>query len=131
MKRRAIGADVSDQISSILVQSAIDGEACRALVPGYDVAAKTGTTTLYDGSNLTIASTAAYGPVNLPPDQRFVVLLVLHGPRGNSVASFGSYTAAPAVHDILQLLFSYYHRRPNQGPIVQPATRCGTPLAAN
>ncbi|HWE63606.1 MAG TPA: hypothetical protein VHB98_17980, partial [Chloroflexota bacterium] len=81
----------------------------------------------------TIASTAAYGPINLPAEQRFVVLMVLNKPS----TQFGSETAAPAVHSILQLLFNYYHRLPNQpywqdqSPLVQPSALCAGPLPAN
>jgi cell division protein FtsI (penicillin-binding protein 3) len=138
VRRQVIQPEITDEVSNLLVKASIDGEACAALVPGYDVAAKTGTTTLYN-SNATIASTIAYGPVNMPPSQQFVVLVVLHKPSNQ----YGSETAAPLVHQILQLLFTYYHRQPNQpysssspywsngDPLLQPSTGCSSPLPAN
>jgi cell division protein FtsI/penicillin-binding protein 2 len=132
VQRQVIKPDISDVVTNILVHASVDGEACAALVPGYDVAAKTGTSTIYN-SNATIASTAAYGPVNMPPAKRFVVLVILNQPSN----PYGSETAAPAVHKILQLLFSYYHLQPNQpywqdgSLLVQSSTVCKSPLAAN
>src|SRR6185437_3813318 len=62
--RQAISSDTDAQMNDILVHQAINGEACKALVPGYDVAAKTGTASISMAGgyspNQTIASTAAY-----------------------------------------------------------------------
>lgn len=125
VKRQVISPDTAQVVSDILVHATINGEACEALVPGYDVAAKTGTTSLYNGSSATISSTAAYGPTNLPANQQFVVLVVLDQPNN----PYGSETAAPAVHTILQTLFSYYHLQPNQGDLIQPNKMCSGPLS--
>jgi len=127
VRRQVISANTSALITRVLVHSAIGGEACRALVPGYDVAAKTGTT-LIDPSdaNRTIASTAAYGPVGpgISLDQQVVVLITLNQPT----PIFGSLTAAPAMHDILSKLFNYYHL-PRSTDTVQPQQRCAKPLS--
>jgi cell division protein FtsI/penicillin-binding protein 2 len=127
VKDQVISADTSALVTNLLVNSVIGGEACRALVPGYDVAAKTGTTTISLNSPLTIASTLAFGPTNMPVNQQFVVLMELNTPTN----PYGSETAAPAVHTILQNLFNYYHRPPDQGTLIQPTTgRCVAPLSS-
>jgi cell division protein FtsI/penicillin-binding protein 2 len=121
--RQAISSDTDAQMNDILVHQAINGEACKALVPGYDVAAKTGTASISVAGgyspNQTIASTAAYAPAE---DPRFVVLVVLNKPS----TQWGSLTASPTVHDILQKLFDYYKVPPLSNPI-QPLTACPFP----
>src|SRR6185312_12298338 len=44
--RQVISSDTDTLMNSILVNQAINGEACEALVPGYNVAAKTGTASI-------------------------------------------------------------------------------------
>jgi cell division protein FtsI/penicillin-binding protein 2 len=106
----------------MLVQSAMGplgsyGEASCALVPGYQVAAKTGTAEIVEqgtgyktGPGSTIASTIAYAPAFHP---RFSVLVVIRKPRIDwSNSQWGSETAAPIVHDIFSDLFLHYHIAP-------------------
>jgi cell division protein FtsI/penicillin-binding protein 2 len=114
-------------MKQILVQQAVNGEACFALVPGYDIAAKTGTASISaaggyaDGQ--TYASTAAFGPVgDLDPNHQFVVLVVMKKPS----PQWGSLVAAPAVRQIFQQLFDYYKVPPAQDPY-QPSKRCAQP----
>lgn len=130
VQRRVVSVDTSNRITNTIVQSAIGGEACRALVPGYDIAAKTGTT-LLSALNITgptVASTIAYGPVNISePGKQFVVLVKLDRPSN----TYGSETAAPLAHDILSFLFNYYKIAPWQGYVSQPSHRCAQPLQLN
>jgi len=72
-------------MSQLLVKQAVGGEACKALVPGYDIAAKTGTASIPSlGGNYlpgtTIASTAAYGPVDNDPSHEYIVLVKVDKP---------------------------------------------------
>jgi cell division protein FtsI (penicillin-binding protein 3) len=106
---------------NLLVSQAVGGEACEALVPGYDIAAKTGTASIPSlGGNYlpssTIASTAAFGPVENDPSQQFVVLVKVDKPADQ----WGSETAAPVVRDIFRHLFQYYKMMPEANP-VQPS----------
>jgi cell division protein FtsI (penicillin-binding protein 3) len=117
---RAISQDTSSRIKDLLVQQAVGGEACQALVPGYDIAAKTGTASIpSEGGNYlpnsTIASTAAFGPVDNDLSQQFVVLVKVDKPA----VPWGSEVAAPVVRNIFEHLFEYYKILPATDP-VQP-----------
>jgi cell division protein FtsI/penicillin-binding protein 2 len=97
----------------MVVQSAIDGEAAKALIPGYNIAAKTGTAQIpgnggyQTGPGSTIASTVAYAPANHP---RVSVLVVVRQPYS---VPWGSEVAAPVVQNLLQSLFLYYRIPPS------------------
>ena len=121
--RQVISSDTDAQMNDILVHQAIGGEACLALVPGYDVAAKTGTASIPQfgtySPNQTIASTAAYAPYE---DPQFAILVKIDRPY----LQWGSETASPVVKDILQKLFDYYKIPPATNPI-QPTTACHGP----
>jgi cell division protein FtsI/penicillin-binding protein 2 len=115
---RVIKASTARTLTSMLVHSAIAGEAQMALVKGYNIAAKTGTASVADGhggylTGVTIASTIAYAPAYHP---RFLVLVVLNHPRDQI---WGSMTAAPTVHNIMQDLFTVYRIPPNPHPVPQ------------
>lgn len=124
--RRVISSQTARTLTQMLMQSAIGppgqyGEASCALVPGYRLAAKTGTANLVangaylSGPGSTIASTIAYGPV---PSPRFSVLAVIRQPRLNwQNTQWGSETAAPLVHDIFQTLFLHYHVAPSAADV--------------
>ena len=121
--RQVISPATATMVRHILVDSAAGGEACEALVPGYDVAAKTGTASIPEYSSYaqhqTIASTAAFAPAFAP---QFVVLVIVHKPN----VQWGSLVAAPVVHTILQNLFNYYHVQPDPNA-TQPSTVCASP----
>ncbi len=121
--RQVISSDTDALMNSILVSQATNGEACEALVPGYDIAAKTGTASIPQfGSyapSQTIASTAAFAPAE---DPQFVVLVKLD----KTNPQWGSETAAPTVHNVLEQLFNYYKIPPAADP-VQPMKMCHAP----
>jgi cell division protein FtsI/penicillin-binding protein 2 len=109
---RVISARTAHTLTTMLVHSAVDGEAQLALVKGYNIAAKTGTANIPDPNggylaNQTIASTVAYAPAYHP---RLLILVKLDKPRDSI---WGSMTAAPVVHNLFQELFMYYHIPPN------------------
>jgi cell division protein FtsI/penicillin-binding protein 2 len=96
----------------MLVRSAVGGEAAAGLVKGYDIAAKTGTANIAgpNGQYLqgtTIASIVGYAPAYHP---RIAVLVIVRHPRQTP---WGSMAAAPALHNLLQDLFMYYHIPPS------------------
>lgn len=112
---RVISARTARTLTNMLVQSAIGGEASRALISGYNIAAKTGTANIagpqggyIQGLGSTVASTVAYAPAYHP---RFVALVVLNRPRNTP---WGSIAAAPVIHNLFQDLFMYYHVPPSQ-----------------
>jgi cell division protein FtsI (penicillin-binding protein 3) len=120
---RVIRSKAAHTLTWMLTESALGppgsyGEAACALVPGYQVAAKTGTANLVSpqthaymfGPGSTIASTLGYAPAFHP---RFSVLVVIHKPRWPwPNAQWGSVTAAPLVHDLFEALFLHYHMPP-------------------
>ncbi len=126
--RRVISWASARTLTRMLVQSALGppgqyGEASCALVPGYQVAAKTGTANLVSpkgrqgyllGPGSTIASTVGFAPAFRP---RFSVLAVIRQPRYPwPDGQWGSEVAAPLVHDLLQSLFLRYHIPPAGPP---------------
>lgn len=127
---KPVSPETARQVTDILVNSAVEGEACKALVPGYDIAAKTGTASIPQygvySSGKTIASTAAYGPTNLPPDKQFVVLVIVRKPD----QPYGSQVAAPVVHDVMRQLFNNLttYTAPSASA-VQPGAVCNQPAS--
>ncbi|KKU53168.1 MAG: hypothetical protein A3F26_01445 [Candidatus Ryanbacteria bacterium RIFCSPHIGHO2_12_FULL_47_12b] len=82
-------------------------------IPGYSVAAKTGTAqiALSDGrgySNEYLHTFVGYGPAY---DAQFFVFLYLEQPHG---ARYASETLSKPFHDIMQQLFSYFEIRPDR-----------------
>jgi cell division protein FtsI/penicillin-binding protein 2 len=110
--QQAVSEQTAARMQKLLVEQAVGGEACQALVPGYDIAAKTGTATIPNDPSHTIASTAAFGPVGEDVDQQFVVLVKIDKPND----TYGSEVAAPLVRDILAHLFQYYKIAPSAHP---------------
>ena len=79
-------------------------------VPGYRIAAKTGTadtpTNVGYNTDLTIGSLVALFPAEAP---RFVVLIRLDGPE----KLYGGLVAAPMLRDLAQELLTYYRVPPS------------------
>ncbi|MBX5456438.1 MAG: penicillin-binding protein 2 [Thermogemmatispora sp.] len=107
--RRVISSKAARELTSMLEVAAIDGSAQRALVPGYTVAAKTGTATTQGISeDQTEASVAGFLPASHP---RFVILVKLDRPQASI---YGGTAAAPLWKAIAQELMWYYHVPPDQ-----------------
>jgi cell division protein FtsI/penicillin-binding protein 2 len=91
--RRAISEETAHTLTRMLA-TALEQEASPALVPGYTIAGKTGTSEIpipgrgYD-PDASIGSFVGYGPVD---DPQFVVLVKLDRPTSSR---WGSQTAAP------------------------------------
>jgi cell division protein FtsI/penicillin-binding protein 2 len=106
--RQVISPATAQTITQMLVDSAIDGEAQLALVPGYQVAAKTGTSVpSSDPQAPTYASVAGYAPAFHP---QFAMLVKLDRPEP---PSFGGLVAAPLWHDLAAWLLHYYGVAPD------------------
>jgi cell division protein FtsI (penicillin-binding protein 3) len=106
--RQVVSTNTVQTITQMLVQSAINGEAEQALVPGYQIAVKTGTSTPSPKTpDVTYASVAGYAPASNP---QFVMLVKIDHPRA---PIFGGLVAGPLWHDIAAWLFHYYRIPPD------------------
>jgi cell division protein FtsI/penicillin-binding protein 2 len=93
----------------MLEQSAIKGFAQLAQVPGYSIAAKTGTATTQGiSTDETEASVAGFIPASNP---QFVILVKLDRPQK---AIYGSTAAAPLWGYIAQQLVWHYNIPPDE-----------------
>jgi cell division protein FtsI/penicillin-binding protein 2 len=90
--RRAVSADTADILTHMLANALIQ-ENSAALLPGYQLAGKTGTAEIpVPGGyhpDLTVASFVGYFPID---DPQVLVLVILHKPR---TSRWGGQTAAP------------------------------------
>lgn len=108
VKRRIISAQAAQTLTGMLEQAAIKGFAQLAQVPGYSVAAKTGTATTQGlATNETEASVAGFIPASNP---QFVILVKLDRPQK---AIYGSTAAAPLWGYIAQQLMWHYNVPPD------------------
>lgn len=103
VKRRVISQQASQLLTEMLTQAALYGSAQLALVPGYSVAAKTGTATTQGiSADQTEASVAGFLPASNP---QFVILVKLDRPQKHI---YGSTAAAPLWGQIAQQLMWDY-----------------------
>ena len=110
-----VSSQTAATVTQMLTQSALHSDAHMALLPGYQIAAKTGTSTPYPNDpGWTYASVVGYAPASHP---RFVLLVKLDHPRK---AIFGGDAAGPLWRDLAQRLFLYYRIPPSAAPS-QPA----------
>lgn len=102
MVRRVINAQTSVTVTQMLTTSALHSEAAMALIPGYAVAAKTGTS-MPDPQQpaSTFASVIGYAPADQP---RFVVLVKLDHPHSSI---FGGGAAGPLWRALMRQLLAY------------------------
>ena len=113
--RRVISPETSRQLTGMLVEAVGASPAYQqyVAVPGYDVAAKTGTAQVpspsggYDPT-ATIASVLGFGPTSNP---RFTVLVKIDRPQDTP---WGESAAGPAFRTIFQQLFLLYAIPPNR-----------------
>ncbi|HEU5343973.1 MAG TPA: penicillin-binding protein 2 [Ktedonobacterales bacterium] len=115
VERQVVSQQTAATVTQMLTQSALYSDAHMALLPGYQIAAKTGTSTPYPNDpGWTYASVVGYAPASHP---RFVLLVKLDHPRK---AIFGGDAAGPLWRDLAQRLFLYYRIPPSAAPS-QPA----------
>jgi cell division protein FtsI/penicillin-binding protein 2 len=100
--RQVVSAATAQEVTQMLVDSARVSEAQMNLLPGYAIAAKTGTSTPGPSNPaLTYASVVGYAPA---ADPRFVLLVKLDHPR---TTIFGGSAAGPLWRALAQQLFVY------------------------
>ena len=108
VERRVISDKAAQLLTGMLEDSALHGFAQLAQVPGYTIAAKTGTATTQGiSADQTEASLAGFIPATNP---RFVILVKLDRPQK---AIYGSTAAAPLWGTIAQQLMEYYSVPPD------------------
>ncbi len=100
--RQVISRQTATTITGMLVDSAQHSDAQTWLLPGYRVAAKTGTSTPdpQDATN-TFATVLGYAPADHP---RFVLLVKLDHPR---TTVLGGEAAGPLWRELTRLLLAY------------------------
>jgi cell division protein FtsI/penicillin-binding protein 2 len=107
--RRVISVRAAQLLTGMLTQAAHFGSAKLAQVPGYSVAAKTGTATTQGiSADQTEASVAGFIPASNP---QFVILVKIDRPQK---AIYGSTAAAPLWKTVAQQLMWYYSVPPDQ-----------------
>ncbi len=106
--RRVVSAQTAQTVTAMLVNSARVSEAQMNLLPGYTIAAKTGTSTP-DPANasVTYASVVGYAPATNP---QFVLLVKLDHPKADI---FGGSAAGPLWRTLASQLFTYYQIPPD------------------
>lgn len=103
--RRVISAETARQVTELMVDSVETGMT-KAVLPGYRLAGKSGTSGIptldgYDRQD-TIASFVGYGPVE---DPRFVILVKFDRPREGQ---WGLEVAAPEFRNMAEMLVNYW-----------------------
>jgi cell division protein FtsI/penicillin-binding protein 2 len=109
VERRVISTHTAQVLTGMLVHVVTDGLAQPAQVPGYTVAAKTGTATTQGISDdQTEASVAGFIPASNP---QFVILVKIDRPQATI---YGGTAAGPLWETIAQQLMWYYHVPPDK-----------------
>ncbi len=108
--RQVVSVQTAEQLTEMLVET-VERGAELAVVPGYDIAGKTGTAQIPVGDQydpeLTIASFVGYAPAD---DPRFIALVKIDKPR---LDSWGAEVAAPVFRAIAERLFVLLDVPPN------------------
>ena len=114
-KRQVISKEVASAIAEVLEEGVSgDGGAKNAYVPGYKIAAKTGTSQKFDvldqngNSYLRIASTVAFAPSD---ESGIAVIIVVDEPM--CAVKYGSVVAAPYISRLLSTVLPYLGYKSN------------------
>lgn len=109
-----ISARTAATMSGILVSSAKNGYAKAGAIPGYTLAAKTGTAQVANQnaagySNERITSFVGYFPAE---DPKFLMLVSVKAPQGSERGTWGETVAAPIFKKVSQFLVTHYQIPP-------------------
>jgi cell division protein FtsI (penicillin-binding protein 3) len=127
--RRVLDPGVAATLTKMLVDSAKIGEAQLAVVPGFNVAAKTGTAQIASpnggyADGKFIASLMGFAPAD---DPKFVMLVKIDEPQD---VPFGSEVAAPVWREIAKQLFVHFKIEPTDPVALANSLPKPTPSAA-
>ena len=112
--RQVITPEAAQAVTQMLTESALVSEARMDLLPGYSIAAKTGTATPDPAHpDSTYATVVGYAPAS---DPRFVLLVKLDHPR---TTIYGGSAAGPLWRTLAQQLFVYEGIPPDR-PVATP-----------
>ncbi len=110
--RRVYSPEIAHEMSNMLVES-VGMETEKALVPGWAIAGKTGTSNIYVNGviaqNQFIGSFVGWAPAD---DPQFLVLIIIRDAEGENY--WGSQSAAPLFQKVAWQLFHYMHIPPDQ-----------------
>jgi cell division protein FtsI/penicillin-binding protein 2 len=128
--RRVLDPDVAKTMAQMLTDSAAakGSEAFAAVVPGYQVAVKTGTAQIASPNggyypDKFIASLMGFAPAQ---DPKFVMLVKIDQPQD---VPFGSEVAAPVWHSIAKQLFIHFKVGPTDPEALARSAATPTPVA--
>ncbi len=105
VRRQVVSSEVCKVISQILEEGVSgDGGAKNAYVPGYRIAAKTGTSEKKNAGSIGryVCSTVAYAPADNP---QYAVVIIVDEPTKGSL--YGSTVAAPYVGNVMETILPY------------------------
>ena len=113
IKRRVISEDCAKLLTSLLIDVVENGTGQPAIIKGYSIAGKTGTSQKYiPGEGYShakfISSFVGYAPAY---DPKVVVLLMVDEPHG---AYYGAQVAAPSFRNIVEKTLRYLEIPPQQ-----------------
>ncbi len=110
MIRQAVSEKTAKELREMMETVVVEGSGKSAYIPGYRIGGKTGTADkIEDGryaAGKVYSSFIALAPID---DPKLAVLIVVDEPQG---VHFGSLTAAPAAHQILQDTLRYLDVEP-------------------
>jgi len=112
--KQVLSKKTADMMIAMLKSVVHKGQADKAIVDGYWVAGKTGTSQTYRngiplrGRGTTVATFAGFAPAS---DPKFVVLIKINRPRSSE---WGSIVAAPAFAEITEYVLQYLNIAPDR-----------------
>ena len=128
--RVALTPTVAQTMNKMLEQVVLAGTGTNAIIPGYQVAGKTGTATMpYPGKDQLLtgdynASFVGYAPANNPV---LSMIVVVERPQ---TTIFGGAVAAPVFQQVMSYALRHYGI-PSSGTIVKPLTGTGASISSD
>ncbi len=128
--RRALSPAVASTMDTMLQQVVLAGTGVSAIIPGYSVAGKTGTSSIpWPGKDLLLpgqfyASFVGFAPANHPV---FSMIVVVERPLSSI---YGGSIAAPVFHQVMSYALHHYGI-PSDGTIVKPLTGSGASIGSD
>jgi len=129
-KRQALSPAVAATMNKMLQQVVLAGTGVSAIIPGYSVAGKTGTSSIpWPGKDLLLpgqffASFVGFAPANNPV---FSMIVVVERPLSSI---YGGSVAAPVFHQVMSYALHHYGI-PSDGTMVKPLTGSGASLGSD